>query len=352
MKHVQQLSISILLLFLVFSIFNPQLVQASVMLSISRCGKVLIPALFPFIFVSSCLAKLDLSSMLIFLRPLSSKLSIPDNFMPHIILGWICGFPVGANIISQSAIRDESVDKAIAISSCAGAGFVIGSVGGVFLHDYIYASFLYLTQILTTYVFSTCFYPGQNTGRQSTANNQADRLLVFSPSDIVDAIKSSLSIMLNICAFSTIFSLFADILATVLPIRYGAALYRCIFEFSTGVHMSLELPRRIMYPAIGFATGFGGICVHTQIYAIAKNQMGKYLKFFAVKSLSGIHCAFVSFCCAVWGVKAFILVDIFLFFLYFFLKKRKKVWTINFQKSIIFRKGGEHPREKKKTGYR
>lgn len=349
MKLTQQISPPIFLFFLIFIILHPQLVQASVLLSLSRCAEVLIPSLFPFIFLSNCFAKFDFSTLSAAIRPFCSKLSIQEKYLPCIVLGWLGGFPVGANMINQKAKNNELIDLATSMSSCAGIGFLLGSVGGAFLRDYTYATFLYLTQILITLFFSTLLLnqksapapPPKSTEEQNT----------ISISGVIEAIKNSLFTILNICAFTIVFSVLSDILAELVPFRWGSIFFRCFFEFSTGVYMSLELPSKLMHSAIGFAIGFGGLCVHAQIYSLTERKIKNYYKIFCVKLFTGVLCAVVSLGYTILGIRFFLLFDIFLVFLLFFLIKIKKVWTINSQNSIISKKGGEYYREKKKTGY-
>ena len=266
------------------------LAQDAIRESLAYCARVLIPGLFPFVVLSRFFCRVlpqDGYSDLV------KRLPVNKKYISCVLFGWIGGFPNGAMLVSQMSKHGERAMRAVFISSCAGAGFVIGVVGSIVCNDLIFGVCLYVAQILIT-LFLACFIPPDRTitdnEEGSEVNEAVSRATIF-----VLAVKDSAIAMLYICAFSVTFSLLSDILAIYIPLPGIKEMLRAIFEFSSGGPMAFHaLPLPIGAFLLGFSVGFGGLSVHAQIVSFSADNMGGYGKFLLLKAIVGILCGIFS----------------------------------------------------------
>ena len=268
-----------------FLFFNLRLMQSSVLDSLEYCGKCLIPSLGPFVVMTKVGCGL-LSGY----RPENKLQKGFSKYFTIVILGWLGGYPLGAAQAFALAERDEDVTDIVSVSSCAGVGFVVGAVGGYLCQSLVFGTCLYLFQILAT---SYCFLCRKtNAENCALGKNTCDKI---NKRDVVQlfvsSVRDSVNVVLTICAFSIVFSLVSDFLATILTFDFSNEIIRTIFEFSSGAVMAWQyLPVPLSYFCIGFAVGFGGLSVHAQILALADGHIVRYWSFLLFKLMIGMLC--------------------------------------------------------------
>ena len=75
---------------------------------IDLCLRTVIPSVFPFFVLSGILNSYLLGRTLPFLRPVSKLCSVPNGGDSLLLLGYITGYPVGAQLIAQS-YKEKSI---------------------------------------------------------------------------------------------------------------------------------------------------------------------------------------------------------------------------------------------------
>lgn len=103
---------------------------------ITLCLYTVIPSLFPFIVLSVMLSSSIVGSSAAFLRPLGRLCGMPAGSEPLLLLGFLGGYPVGAQSIYQAyhsgQIRKSDAGRLLGFCNNAGPAFIFGMVGSLF----------------------------------------------------------------------------------------------------------------------------------------------------------------------------------------------------------------------------
>lgn len=103
---------------------------------LSLCLYSIIPALFPFCVLSKLIASSLIGRQMPFLRPIGRLCGIPAGSESILILGFLGGYPVGAQCINDTyrkqAISKKDARRMLGFCSNAGPSFLFGMLGGLF----------------------------------------------------------------------------------------------------------------------------------------------------------------------------------------------------------------------------
>ncbi|MGM9646243.1 MAG: hypothetical protein ACI3XS_06100 [Eubacteriales bacterium] len=296
------------ILFLMILFFtNAKNISSSVLSSLEFCAKSVIPSLFPYMVISSLIVYTACFDGLFSNLPNAffNILGICKRYCVPIITGNLCGFVTGAKCIcdiyekNPSEISDFS--DSVILSSNAGIGFVIGYVGIKLWSDMRFGIFIYSVQIISSFLLNRVFRTFQkkrvgNKEQAYFANKKQSSFFV----SLARAVSCSCSTILQVCSFVIFYSLIIDLLSSLFYLKQGdfAFCVLCaILEFCKGTSASLSLTYAPVCAAMtGFCIGFGGICVHSQIFSVCDGFPLNKTKFFAFKALQGVICS--GFCFA------------------------------------------------------
>ncbi len=248
---------------------------------------VLVPSLFPFMALSALCVRTGLCARLgrRLERPTRLLFGLNGVFAPVLLLALTGGYPVGARAIAQlyeaGQIREKEAMHAALFCVCAGPGFVLSYIGG------LYGNQAVGTVMLTAQVLAVIL---SGVGLKFLLKNYhiSDKeirapALPFSTS-LVMASKEAAGGMAGIGAMVLLFGAFNGMLTDWLPSEEWRAMILPWLEICTGVtllipHGSAEL--------CAFAVGFGGLCVHFQIFAaLGRLRVNKAL-FFSMRIIQG-----------------------------------------------------------------
>jgi hypothetical protein len=244
-------------------------VRTAVLEGLRLCGTSVIPALFPFLAMSSLLIFLGLGEWLARpLGPLMALWNIDGAGASALILGLVGGYPVGARTAAelcreQLLSRDEA-ERLLTFCNNSNPAFLISLLGlGVF-HSLRVGVWLWLIHIASALTAGLLL--GRRPGAKHTRpvpRRQVSRAIRF-PDALVGAVHSALSGMLGVCAFVVFFYVLA------LPLRRiggaaGTALVGILELFSAVPRLTPDAPGLIL--ASGLA-GFGGISVLCQTLSV------------------------------------------------------------------------------------
>ncbi len=234
------------------------------------CLRVLTPSLFPFMALTHLFVKTGLCGALG--RPLSrpSKLLFGLNgaLSAVLLLSLVGGYPVGASGIGslrrQGAVDDRDAERAALFCVCAGPGFVLSFVGGAVYHSAAIGRAILFSQVLSVLItgcIARIIFPiKKNTARKEEPPVKA---LPFGQA-LAASVYAAAEGMLAICAYVLAFSSLAGILSALIADRAVLGACFTLLEVNTAVN---ALAPWAPVEQVAFAVGFGGLCVHLQIFA-------------------------------------------------------------------------------------
>ncbi len=260
-----------------------------VKLGLTLCLSVLVPSLFVFLVLSSLLVHSRLAFLLnkLLQKAVYFLLGLPKESAWVLIMSVLGGYPVGAKCIStlykNKSISKSQAQKLSVIAVCSGPGFVINYVGCALLGNKASGQILFCSQLVGFFAVAFIF------GRLIKVKDEnVSDVKISTSTDIVSAIKGGCSATLNMCAMVVAFSAFLNILGAIL--RKTPMIYNALVLFFEVTLACNELSFAYPLYVISFAIGFGGICVHFQIFSILKDiKINKALFFFA-RIIQGITC--------------------------------------------------------------
>lgn len=234
------------------------------------CLGVLVPSLFPFMVLASFIGQSGISLWLApLLNPISRLLTGMRGitFVP-VLLSVIGGYPVGAHctaeFFKQGHINHNEAEKLSYMCCCAGPGFIVNFVGISIYNSKETGLILLSSQIISIAVLCILsrIVPTRNTEDKSEKN------ISYKENPVSEALVSSVSSAVKSCAgmcgFVIMFSVICAILTEGLHISGNTGKSIISFlEITSGVSftngsLSLEI--------LSAFIGFGGICVHLQIF--------------------------------------------------------------------------------------
>ncbi len=242
---------------------------------IMLCITVVIPSLFPFLFLSAMLPSRLIGSRIPGLRTLGRICKIPEGAESLLLLGFLGGYPVGAGIITeaykQGSIPRSTAEHMLGFCSNAGPAFIFGMIGGLFSSASA-VWVLWLIHILSALSVGIIL-----------PSVRSDRCVLNRklPVSVPQALDNTTRVMVNICGWVIIFRVILAVLDRWL-------LWLIPLEIQTGISGILELSNGIINLRNISNTGsrfvlcagmlsFGGLCVSMQTVSVTKGLgMGRY----------------------------------------------------------------------------
>lgn len=277
-------------------------------------ANMILPALFPYFFITAALGKLGVTEKLAAkLSPVTEKVfNLPGIVSYAIFTSFISGYPIGAKIVSDlknnKLITETESVRASALCSVASPAFIIGGIGGAFssvnFGIALFCSHL-LSAILTGVLFS--FYKRKERptkpARQKSCEENADNILY-------ECAYSAVISILTVGGIITIFYVITELLCFIgafdLPIRIlqgffgeeyaakGAVLG--FFEFTKGINaLKVAGATKTAFILSAAICGFGGLSVIFQSLAYLKKAKIKTVPFILSKMLGAVINAVMAF---------------------------------------------------------
>lgn len=265
-------------------------------LGIKFCLGVLVPSLFPFMAISSFVVNSGLANIIgkPFKHITNKLFGLSPCFATAIFLSLLGGYPVGAKTISsmyKSGIASKAeCEKAAMFAVCAGPGFLINFVGITLYNNQKIGFIMMCSQCLSVLIIGVIMGLVHRDKAVFSYNELSHKPMSFS-SALVQATLDSCRGMLTICAFVVLFSSLTGILETVVPSSDTKNYLLILLEVCSAVN---ELAQQKPVELIAFAVGFGGLCVHFQIYSSLRELNVNKLLFFCIRIIQGIITALIT----------------------------------------------------------
>lgn len=230
------------------------------------CLTTIIPSLFPFFAASIFLTGLLAGQRLPFLRPLGKFLHLPENTEPLLLIGFLGGYPVGAQCIAQAhaagSLSREDSERMLAFCSNAGPSFLFGIGAGV-LQDVRLCWLLWGIHILSALIV----------GRMTPAADM-HRYTPVSPHpiSITDAVNKSIRVLASVCGwiilFRTVLAFFGRWFLWLLPAEW-TILLSGLLELANGCTSLAEISSvGLRFEILAVILSFGGLCVALQTHSV------------------------------------------------------------------------------------
>lgn len=270
-KRVALISICAIsiLLFLINPAKNIQSVSSGILIWATG----VLPALFPFVFLSKILIELDAFSGFsnLLSNPMHKIFGAPKAASYIFLLSVVCGYPIGAKLSAefyQKGVFDNTQCLKLAtFCSTSGPIFILGTVGSIFLNSTIAGIIILFSHIGGAFL-NGIFY------RKRFLSPLREEKPLLSPlksnRDILgECMHDTIISVLGVGGFVAIFYMWAQMLLS-LPLLNGAneicrGLISGILEITTGCKILSNMENLALSTTLCcFLISFGGICIFLQ----------------------------------------------------------------------------------------
>ncbi len=260
--------------------------------AIELCIQTIIPSLFPFLVLSSFATE---SGTISFLGKKTDKVfrkvfKASGHAGIILLFSLFSGFPVGCSLASSlySGHKiSQNEAKRLALSCVnAGPAFVITAVGSMMLYSFKAGLLIFLSLSLSSVVIF--FLAGFILSDEEKIKTEETAIPVISQS-LVSSVYNASKSMLIICSWIIIFSCFLNILYFQKPGVHFSVFFNSVFEVTSGCRSLAPDCNPIIIAAV---IGWGGLCVHCQVfpYILKIGLKAKY--FFCSRLLNAMLSAF------------------------------------------------------------
>lgn len=265
----------------IFLLINkPEISREGIASGIILCGKVIIPALFPFVMCVMLVVNSGVLNHIILPKFLRKYFSAELFFV--IILSFIGGYPIGAkllnSIVQKGEISGKTAGKMLNFCINAGPAFIVSAVGSGILGSKEIGVILLLSHILAGVMLMIISNPLKE---NPCAKGEINPFNLNPADNFVKSVADASGTVLGICSFVIFFSSvnayighFSQTVSWIKPI--GALL-----EITNAVCFT-----RNIY-LISFLLGFGGISVWCQVLSVGSDIQINFTKFLIFRILHG-----------------------------------------------------------------
>lgn len=293
---------------------NADLAIDSIREGLALCAKAVIPSLFPFMVLS----ELILSGGAF--RSFFTKLTAPFQRIFHLssvgccalLLGLLCGFPIGArcavSAYDRGELSREEAEHILLFSGIPSSAFLINAVGISLFESQKLGILLWiivlLSSLLVGWLFSRKKQKKENP--PSAENSLSFRQPSGGASLFTNAITLSTRNILLVCAYVVFFSALAGALGGIFQALHTPPILQAMtlgmLELSSGVsQIAASLEPRVALPLCAFAAGWSGISVHCQVLSVCEGRSFSFRNYFLAKLLQGLLCALICGAIVVFG---------------------------------------------------
>ena len=247
-------------------------IRAATTEALALCAASVIPALFPFLVVSSLLLSCGLGEWAAvhlagFMTPL---FRLPGCAASALLLGLVGGYPVGvrtaAQLYRQGSLTKNEASRLLTFCNNASPVFLISVLGQGVFGSFSAGLWLWLVHLSSALLTGLLFR--RTEARDPAVPRVGEVRAVHLPSAFVRAVTESTSAMISICGFVTLFYVLSRPLAA-LGGSVGAAL--------TGGVELFSLTPLLKADGVGFVlasacTAWGGVSLHCQSAAVLEGS--------------------------------------------------------------------------------
>lgn len=256
------------------------------------CAEILVPSIFPFMVVSALTAKSELSfSGRIIGKIFRSVFGLSEKTAVAVLIGVFGGYPVGARAIGtlykEKAISEKEAVIAAYTAVGAGPGFLITFIGIKLLHSFEAGIVLLISQFLSVIIIA--IINRIIFGKENYISNNEYKRPRKAKNIFIESVSCAVYATIEMCAMVCVFSAFSSVIEKYL------GNHNLIYILLEVTRACLKLSENSNLLFIAFAVGFGGICVHFQIFQALGNIRINKLLFFLYRIIQGLITAFFTY---------------------------------------------------------
>lgn len=283
---------------------NSQLAIKYMSEALSMCATRVLPSLFPFMVFSDLLVRTNAASLAekLLERPARALLGIGGKSASAILLGALCGFPVGArcacSLYDRDGISKDELDRLMCFCNLPSPAFIINVAGISLFSSKKIGIFLYFSLLVSSLLAGVLSNILSRKRKQSEAVfiPQSKRADDVSPvAALTLSVSGAAHAVIEVCGFILFFNTLVGTLSDIFAASHLSPLLRasvfCIFELTSGISAASALPLSLSLPLCAFASAWSGISVHFQIMSIASGRDVSFARYILSKLLSGALCA-------------------------------------------------------------
>ena len=276
--------------------------------ALALCISVIIPSLFPYMVISSLIVRFGAAKHLgrLFSAPVQKLLHLPGCAAGAILLGALCGFPVGARtaceLYKRGELTRDEAERLIAVANNTGPAFIIEVIGAQYWGSRGFGAVLYAAQLLSALLIGALMTyrdkkrapPSQSACVHSTAP-RADLLTCLS-----ESVSSASLSVLCVCGFIVFFAVataLTDRLLSGVHLGFLTPYLSSLLEFSNGSSQAAQLGGKAGAFLTGFAVGWSGISVFAQCKAFTAADGIRLRRTAVSKLMQGVLCGLAGMCC-------------------------------------------------------
>lgn len=261
------------------------------------CAKSVVPSLFPFMVISELIVRSGLGNIVgnIFSFPTKKLFGTSRSSSFPVIIGILCGFPIGAktivSLLDTGEIDEEEASQLLTFCNNPSSGFVISTIGLSLYSNKRIGIILYAVTIINAILIGIV----QNYLNSAKKRNDHHYSKYFKaePDIFTVSVTNSCNGIISVCGYIVFFSTIVGCISDILePLDIGSfylSLLYGFFELSGGVSLSSSIgisTNGICLTA--FIIGWSGLSVHFQIMSICSKYNISLKKYFVAKFFHAI----------------------------------------------------------------
>lgn len=232
------------------------------------CLQVVIPSLFPFIFICTYANSSIFGYRFKFLKPLSRLCRIPEGSESLLIMGLLGGYPIGAQCVAQSyssgILSKNDAERMLGFCNNAGPAFIFGMLYSIFPEKNTLWLLWYI-QIISC-LLTACILPGGTKTKQCVKIQQSTLTFPQTMEKSFTAIKS-------ICGWVVIFRILISVLQLVIsnvPPQVTVIVSGFLELVNGCIGLNSIENIGLQFMLVSTFLGFGGLCVHMQTISVTQ----------------------------------------------------------------------------------
>lgn len=289
----------------IYLLFNTGTLSTNLKQNVELFLYKLLPAIFPYIFLTQILIESGLICHLSFgLSKFASKIfSIPEYCCPAIIISLLMGYPNAAKYITklynEKRIDTHQAQSLLGFTSCASPSYVISTLGVTFYGSFSLGVILLVSHILSSLILGMILGIKYKDIIQQNPSNSYISVKKNKGFEIIsNSIFNTLKTLGIIFCFMAIFSCVSRLICVTLNLNPEiSAITIAITEITNGLSAvaSSNIPDNLKILITSFCLSFGSFMIIYQIYAVAHTCRINLLIFFKHKIFHGILSAMITY---------------------------------------------------------
>lgn len=268
--------------------------------ALSLCARTVIPSLFPFMVASELIVRSGVATSVgRFCAPVTQRIfGIGGEGSPALLLGMLCGFPVGAKsaagLYQMGKISRGELCRLLCIGNQPSSAFVISAVGISLFGSRRFGMLLYGTTLASGLLVGLICHFWMPTDLTLCPNaKKTKRKNALSVLEFTDAITGAAHGMLSVCAFVCFFATLVGCLSAIPAMERAPDWLRTLtfgfFELTGGVSRAAACRQASVATYLAaLCIGWSGLSVHFQVMCLCDRCEISFRPYFVAKAAQGI----------------------------------------------------------------